>query len=124
MIKIAFIIAMGVAGFTEWLKKLLPAKVKENDVVMALIAAVIAAAAGFGATYIVPGDVFYKASIVLRLIFAGGVVAFTQTSYTLLFQTFKAVKAALTKKVSVDPDTLAEEIADKIVEEADKITKK
>ena len=114
MFKIAFIVAMCVAGITEWLKNLLPAKVKENSVAMAAIAAVIGAAAGFGTTV----------SIVTRIIFAGGVVALTQTSYTLLFQTFKAVKAALTKKASVDPESLAEEIADKIVEESEKIVKK
>lgn len=123
MFKIAFIVAMCVAGLTEWLKNLLPAKVKENNVVMASIAAVIAAAVGMGATFVLP-DIFYRFTILNRIIFAGGVVALTQTSYTLLFQTFKAVKAALTKKIAVDPETLAEEIADKIVEESEKIVKK
>lgn len=123
MFKIAFIVAMCVAGLTEWLKNLLPAKVKENNVVMASIAAVIAAAVGMGATFVLP-DIFYRITILNRIIFAGGVVALTQTSYTLLFQTFKAVKAALTKKIAVDPETLAEEIADKIVEESEKIVKK
>ena len=124
MFKIAFIIAMCVAGITEWLKNLLPAKVKENSVAMAAIAAVIGAAAGFGTTFLAPEVFGTTVSIVTRIIFAGGVVALTQTSYTLLFQTFKAVKAALTKKASVDPDSLAEEIADKIVEESEKIVKK
>lgn len=123
MFKIAFIVAMCVAGLTEWLKNLLPAKVKENNVVMASIAAVIAAAVGMGATFVLP-DIFYRFTILNRIIFAGGVVALTQTSYTLLFQTFKAVKAALTKKVAVDPETLAEEIADKIVEESENLLKK
>lgn len=124
MVKIAFIVAMCVAGITEWLKNLLPAKVKENSIVMAAIAAIIGAVAGFGTTFLAP-DVFgTTASIVTRLIFAGGVVALTQTSYTLLFQTFKAVKAALTKKASIDPESLAEEIADKIVEESKKIVEK
>lgn len=124
MVKIAFIVAMCVAGITEWLKNLLPAKVKENSIVMAAIAAIIGAVAGFGTTFLAP-DVFETtASIVTRLIFAGGVVALTQTSYTLLFQTFKAVKAALTKKASIDPESLAEEIADKIVEESKKIVEK
>ena len=113
MFKIAFLVAMCVAGFTEWLKKILPAKVKENDAVMALIAAIISAVAGFGTI-----------TLVNRIIFAGGVVALTQTSYTLLFQTFKAVKAALTKKAAVDPESLAEEIANKVVEESEKIVKK
>ena len=124
MFKIAFIVAMCVAGITEWLKNLLPAKVKENSVAMAAIAAVIGAAAGFGTTFLAPEIFGTTISIVTRIIFAGGVVALTQTSYTLLFQTFKAVKAALTKKATVDPESLAEEIADKITEEADKITKK
>lgn len=123
MFKIAFIVAMCVAGLTEWLKNLLPAKVKENNVVMASIAAVIAAAVGMGATFVLP-DIFYRFTILNRIIFAGGVVALTQTSYTLLFQTFKAVKVALTKKVAVDPETLAEEIADKIVEESENLLKK
>lgn len=123
MFKIAFIVAMCVAGLTEWLKNLLPAKVKENNVVMASIAAVIAAAVGMGATFVLP-DIFYRFTILNRIIFAGGVVALTQTSYNLLFQTFKAVKVALTKKVAVDPETLAEEIADKIVEESENLLKK
>ena len=124
MFKIAFIVAMCVAGITEWLKNLLPAKVKENSVAMAAIAAVIGAATGFGTTFLAPEIFGTTVSIVTRIIFAGGVVALTQTSYTLLFQTFKAVKAALTKKATVDPDALAEEIADKIVEESEKIVKK
>lgn len=124
MFKIAFIVAMCVAGITEWLKNLLPAKVKENSVAMAAIAAVIGAAAGFGTTFLAPEIFGATVSIVTRIIFAGGVVALTQTSYTLLFQTFKAVKTALTKKASVDPESLAEEIADKIVEESEKIVKK
>lgn len=124
MFKIAFIVAMCVAGITEWLKNLLPAKVKENSVAMAAIAAVIGAAAGFGTTFLAPEIFGATVSIVTRIIFAGGVVALTQTSYTLLFQTFKAVKAALTKKATVDPESLAEEIADKIVEESEKIVKK
>lgn len=124
MFKIAFIVAMCVAGITEWLKNLLPAKVKENSVAMAAIAAVIGAAAGFGTTFLAPEIFGTTVSIVTRIIFAGGVVALTQTSYTLLFQTFKAVKAALTKKTTVDPDALAEEIAGKIVEESEKIVKK
>lgn len=124
MFKIAFIVAMCVAGITEWLKNLLPAKVKENSVAMAAIAAVIGAAAGIGTTFLAPEIFGTTVSIVTRIIFAGGVVALTQTSYTLLFQTFKAVKAALTKKATVDPDALAEEIAGKIVEESEKIVNK
>lgn len=123
MFKIAFIVAMCVAGITEWLKNLLPAKVKENSIVMAAIAAIIGAVAGVGTTFLAP-ELFGTVTLVNRIIFAGGVVALTQTSYTLLFQTFKAVKAALTKKAAVDPDALAEEIANKIAKEADKITKK
>ena len=123
MFKIAFIVAMCVAGITEWLKNLLPAKVKENSIVMAAIAAIIGAVAGVGTTFLAP-ELFGTVTLVNRIIFAGGVVALTQTSYTLLFQTFKAVKAALTKKAAVDPESLAEEIADKIAKEADKITKK
>jgi len=124
MFKIAFIVAMCVAGITEWLKNLLPAKVKENSVAMAAIAAVIGAAAGIGTTFLAPEIFGTTVSIITRIIFAGGVVALTQTSYTLLFQTFKAVKAALTKKTTVDPESLAEEIAGKIVEESEKIVKK
>ena len=123
MFKIAFLVAMCVAGFIEWLKKILPAKVKENDAVMALIAAIISAVAGFGTIFLVP-ELFGTVTLVTRIIFAGEVVALTQTSYTLLFQTFKAVKAALTKKAAVDPESLAEEIINKIAKEADKITKK
>ena len=124
MFKIAFIVAMCVAGITEWLKNLLPAKVKENSVAMAAIAAVIGAAAGFGTTFLASEIFGTTVSIVIRIIFAGGVVALTQTSYTLLFQTFKAVKAVLTKKATFDPESLAEEIADKIAEESKKIVKK
>ena len=123
MFKIAFLVAMCVAGITEWLKNLLPAKVKENSIVMAAIAAIIGAVAGVGTTFLAP-ELFGTVTLVNRIIFAGEVVALTQTSYTLLFQTFKAFKAALTKKAAVDPETLAEEIADKITKESEKIVKK
>ena len=91
---------------------------------MAVIAAVIGAATGVGTTFLAPEIFGATVSIMTRIIFAGIVVALTQTSYTLLFKTFKAVKAALTKKIAVDPESLAGEIADKITEEADKIVKR
>ena len=125
MFKIAFIVSMCVTGITEWLKKLLPAKVNENKVVMAAIAGALGVASAAVVAF-VPGlvSVFAETGLVAKLLFVGSVVALTQTSYTLLFQTFKAVKTALTKKAAIDPDSLAEEIAGKVVEEADKITKK
>ncbi|MBR6612882.1 MAG: hypothetical protein IKK93_11785 [Campylobacter sp.] len=120
MFKLAFIVAVCVAGITEWFKNLLPAKVKENNVAMAAIAAVFGAAAGFGTTFVAPDIFGTSVSILTRIIFVGGVVALTQTSYTLLFQTFKAIKVALTKKLTVNPDSLAEEVASKILGEAEK----
>lgn len=125
MFKIAFIVSMCVTGITEWLKKLLPAKVNENKVVMAAIAGALGVVSAAVVAF-VPGlvSVFAETGLVAKLLFVGSVVALTQTSYTLLFQTLKAVKTALTKKVTIDPDSLAEEIAGKVVEEADKITKK
>lgn len=125
MFKIAFIVAMCVAGITEWLKNLLPAKVKENNIIMAVIAGAIGVVAAAAVAFI-PGFIpmFAELGLVAKLLFVASVVALTQTSYTLLFQTFKAVKAALQKRSTVDPEKLAEEIADKITEEATKITQK
>jgi uncharacterized membrane protein YeaQ/YmgE (transglycosylase-associated protein family) len=93
-----FIVAMCVAGFTEWLKNFLPAKVKENKIIMAVIAGVLGAVVAAAVAFI-PGlsPTLAAAGLILKLLFIVGVVALTQTSYTLLFQTFKAVKAALQK---------------------------
>ena len=122
MFKIAFIVSMCVTGITEWLKKLLPAKVNENKVVMAAIAGSLGVVSAAIVAF-VPGLVsaFTETGLIAKLLFVGSVVALTQTSYTLLFQTLKAVKTALTKKVAIDPDSLAEELADKVLEETDKI---
>ena len=124
MLKLAFIVGMCVSGIVEWLKNLLPAKVKDNNVAMSIIAGVLAACIGFGATFVAPTIFGTSVTIVTRIIFAGGTVALTQTSYMILFKTFTAVKERLMSKVTVDPDKLADEIADKVVEEAEDLIKK
>ncbi len=98
-----FIVAMCVAGFVEWLKNFLPAKVKENKIIMAVIAGVLGAVVAAAVAFI-PGlsPTLREFGLIGKLLFVAGVVALTQTSYTLLFQTFKAVKAALKKLSTVD----------------------
>lgn len=60
MFKIAFIVAMCVTGITEWLKKLLPAKVNENKVIMAAIAGALGVASAAVVAF-VPGLVSVSA---------------------------------------------------------------
>jgi hypothetical protein len=49
-------------------------------------------------------------------IFTAIVVGLTQTCYNVLVQTFKAVKTKLTEKAKVDPDEIANDLADKIID--------
>ena len=74
---------MCVTGITEWLKKLLPAKVNENKVVMAAIAGSLGVVSAAIVAF-VPGLVsaFTETGLIAKLLFVGSVVALTQTSYT------------------------------------------
>lgn len=127
--KTFFIIAMAAAGVTDWLKNFIPAKVTENKAIMAVIAGVVSIIAGvgyqFANSYINHTDLVWQNVIVFTAI----VVGLTQTSYTVLVKTFKAVKAKLTEKatVPIDSDALAEEVSSKLMEgvtnEISKVTK-
>ena len=111
----AFIVAMVVAGVTEWLKTFFPEKLKENKIAMAIIAGVLGAGA---AALVAFTGMLGALALPAKLLFIVAVVGLTQSCYTLLFKTFKAVKEALTNKLTskVDPDKLADEIAEKLKE--------
>ena len=114
----AFIVAVAVAGVTEWLKNLLPSKVKENNALMAVIAGVISVCGAVGYQFankaIDPSVTLTWQSITVFTVIVVGLV---QASYNLLIQTFKAIVTKLKAKVSTttDVDAKAEEIADTIV---------
>ena len=111
----AFIVAMVVAGVTEWLKTFFPEKLKENKIAMAIIAGVLG---GSAAALVAFTGMLGVLALPAKLLFIAAVVGLTQSCYTLLFKTFKAVKEALTNKLTskVDPDKLADEIAEKLKE--------
>lgn len=115
--KTYFLVAVVVAGITEWFKNFLPEKVKENNKAMAGIAAVFSVIAAVGYQFankaINPNVVLSWQSIT---IFTVIVVGLTQTCYNVLVQTFKAVKTKLTEKAKVDPDEIANDLADKIID--------
>lgn len=114
----AFLIAVAIAGVTEWLKNLLPTKVKENKAVMAVIAAVIGVVGAVGYQFttkaINPTAVLTWQTITAFTVI---VVGLTQTAYSLLIQTFKSVVAKLKSKVEtpIDTEQKADEIADTII---------
>ena len=115
--KTYFLVAVVVAGITEWFKNFLPEKVKENNKAMAGIAAVFSVIAAVGYQFankaINPHVVLSWQSIT---IFTVIVVGLTQTCYNVLVQTFKAVKTKLTEKAKVDPDEIANDLADKLID--------
>ncbi|MEE3415778.1 MAG: hypothetical protein VZR53_10470 [Prevotella sp.] len=115
--KTYFLVAVVVAGITEWFKNFLPEKVKENNKAMAGIAAAFSVIAAVGYQFankaINPSVVLSWQSIT---IFTAIVVGLTQTCYNVLVQTFKAVKTKLTEKAKVDPDEIANDLADKIID--------
>ena len=111
--KTYFFVAVVVAGVTEWLKNFLPAKVVENNKAMAGIAGAMSLAYIFINKAINPDVALTWQNIV---VFTAMVVGLVQVSYNVLVQTFKAVKTKLTQKAGVDPETAADEIADKVIE--------
>ena len=110
--KVLFVVGVLASGMTEWIKKLLPAKVTERKPVMAAIAAVVAALSGL--CY----GLFAALTWPQIGIACVAEVALSQLCYTLLVSTFVALKEKLKAKVEtpIDPDAAAEEIADKVVE--------
>lgn len=115
--KTYFFVAVVVAGVTEWLKNFLPAKVVENNKAMAGIAGAMSVIGSLAYIFInkaINPDVALTWQNIV--VFTAMVVGLVQVSYNVLVQTFKAVKTKLTQKVGVDPETAADEIADKVIE--------
>ena len=116
-------IAVFVVGLVDWLKKLLPTSVTENKKIMAVISGVISVTGG--ALYVLLGeklglatdlDSTYWANYAIYSVGTWGTV---QTSYTILFKTFKTVEEKLKGKYtnnSVDSEELSEEIVSTIDE--------
>lgn len=120
MLKIIFILAVAVTGLTDWLKNLLPGKVKDNKIFMSLIAGSISAVTGL--VFVLLAKPFgFNVPLTWQniLIYVVGVVGLVQVSYTVLLQTFKGVVERLKSKTpagSLSPDELTKIIEDKITE--------
>jgi hypothetical protein len=117
VLKTYFFVAVVVAGVTEWLKNFLPAKVVENNKAMAGIAGAMSVVGSLAYIFInkaINPDVALTWQNIV--VFTAMVVGLVQVSYNVLVQTFKAVKTKLTQKAGVDPETAADEIADKVIE--------
>jgi len=117
VLKTYFFVAVVVAGVTEWLKNFLPAKVVENNKAMAGIAGAMSVIGSLAYIFInkaINPDVALTWQNII--VFTVMVVGLVQVSYNVLVQTFKAVKTKLTQKAGVDPETAADEIADKVIE--------
>lgn len=120
MLKIIFILAVAVTGLTDWLKNLLPGKVKDNKIFMSLIAGGISAITGL--VFVLLAKPFgFNIPLTWQniLIYVVGVVGLVQVSYTVLLQTFKGVIERLKSKTpagSLSPDELTKIIEDKITE--------
>lgn len=117
-IQIAFLIAVLVSAGIEYLKGILPEKVKGNSKIMTLISGAISAVAGI--LYVVYAHITPIAS---AAVFVGIVVCFTQFSYELCFKTFLAIQAKLKAKVEqpLDSDKLADKVVDSLVDSAEKL---
>lgn len=93
-IKLLFIVAAVAVGFTEYLKKLLPAALIEKKYTLPILSGIISAASavlfGIAVSY------SWQMILVSALI----VVALSQTCYSLLWKTFEAFKAALERKIT------------------------
>jgi hypothetical protein len=113
-IKIYFLVAVIVSGATEWLKNFLPDKVKDNNKIMAGIAAVLSVAGSI--VYLFMNKSLNNTIVTWQTIvtFSGVVVGLTQSYYNVLVQTFKALKTKLTQKVTVDLESTVDSITDKI----------
>ena len=120
MFQMCFIVAAASAGVTEWIKHFLPAKVKENDKLMAGIAGIISALGSIGFKFVDHVLNWSDISWYSIAIFTVVVVGLTQTCYNVLVQTAKAIKKKLTEKVNVDPETVADDIADKVISRVEK----
>lgn len=119
-----FIISVAVVGFVEWLKNLLPAKVKDSKIGVPIISGIISAAVGVG--FVFAANPLFGLEVELNLtnflIYSLGTVGTVQICYNVLLQTFKAVVAKLKNKYTM-PEINTEEKADQIVDAIDsKIT--
>lgn len=92
--------AIIIAGTTEWLKNFLPETLKNQKIFMSVFVGIISVVVGSLLVFI-PGVIpsLHSLNIILKLGFIGGIIALTQTCYTLLFKTFKTIKNYLTEKI-------------------------
>lgn len=102
-------IGVGIVGLIELLKNVLPAKVKENTVVMTSISSLISLVAGVGY-----GILFVKDVTPIQLVLFGlGEAGIVQVCYDTLLKTFKAVVAKLKANATID-ELSAESFADEL----------
>lgn len=112
MYKTFFIIAVMVVGAVEWLKNLLPAKVKENSAALASISGAVSIFAGVAYVFL-----FEEKTLSNYVTYAGAVLGLVQVAYNTLLQTFKAVVAKLKSKTSVvSEDEIIDAVTDKVTE--------
>ena len=125
MVNAIFTISVVVTGFTEWLKNLLPAKVKESKFGIPIISGLISLIAAV-AYVLLAKPVFGMAvdiSVTNFIIYGFGVIGTVQLSYNVLLQTFKAIVNKLKEKYGSTCEVDVGASADKIVENLDeKIT--
>lgn len=112
-IKALFLVGVVASALTEWVKKLLPTSFVEKKFTCPILAALISAICGvcygliLGLTW---------SSIAIGAVI---VVAMSQTCYSLLFKTAKAIyERLMLKVVEVDTDKIAEEVADEVIDKA------
>ena len=129
MFKIIFMIAVAVTGLIEIFKKVLPAKVTESKVALAVISGAFSTVVG--AVYVTLAwfvnniglPLFSTTNIWVNYLFViAGLIGLVQVAYDVLLKTFKAVCAKLKAKAvvpEIDPETASDEIVDAIT---DKVT--
>ena len=122
-------IAVAVTGLIEIFKKVLPAKVTESKVALAVISGAFSTVVG--AVYVTLAwfvnniglPLFSTTNIWVNYLFViAGLIGLVQVAYDVLLKTFKAVCAKLKAKAvvpEIDPETASDEIVDAIT---DKVT--
>lgn len=123
MVKNIFLIAVFVVGAVEWIKKLLPQEATENKKLLAaisggisLIGSVLFVAFAQALGLVANLDNTYWVNYV---IYAASTIGTVQVNYTVLLQTFKAIREKLKNKYSnatIDEDKLSDEIVNTIEE--------
>lgn len=120
MFKNIFIIGICVVGAIEWLKNLLPTKVKENKAVLTIISGTVSTIGAI--LFVLFGqklglvETLDPTYYVNYIIYIGGTVGIVQVNYATLLKLFKAIVERLKAKYStpIDENAVADEIVDTV----------